>query len=73
MEDNGYQAPAKDGSAVEVEVDPASKRLQLLTPFAPWDGEDLKGLKLLIKAKGQMYDRSHLHGRTVAALQGAPG
>jgi aconitate hydratase len=53
VEDNGYQAPAKDGSAVEIEVDPSSKRLQLLTPFAPWSGEDLKGLRLLIKAKGK--------------------
>jgi aconitate hydratase len=53
VKDNGYQAPAEDGSAVEIDVDPASKRLQLLTPFAPWDGEDLKGLKLLIKAKGK--------------------
>jgi len=53
VEDNGYQAPAEDGSAVEINVDPSSKRLQLLTPFAPWSGEDLKGLKLLIKAKGK--------------------
>jgi len=53
VEDNGYQAPAEDGSAIEVSVDPASKRLQLLTPFAPWNGEDLIGLKLLIKAKGK--------------------
>jgi aconitate hydratase len=53
VEDNGYQAPARDGSAIEVEVDPASKRLQLLTPFDPWDGEDIVGLRLLIKAKGK--------------------
>ncbi|RLD97865.1 MAG: aconitate hydratase, partial [Bacteroidetes bacterium] len=53
VEDNGYQAPADDGSGVEIEVDPLSKRLQLLTPFTPWDGEDLTGLKLLIKAKGK--------------------
>ena len=52
-EDPGYQAPAADGSAVKVIVDPASKRLQLLDPFAPWEGTDLKGLKLLIKAKGK--------------------
>jgi len=51
--DKGYQAPAKDGSGVELSVDPSSKRLQLLTPFAPWNGEDLSGLKLLIKAKGK--------------------
>ena len=53
VEDNGYQAPAEDGSTVEVNIDPNSKRLQLLTPFAPWDGENLMGMKLLIKAKGK--------------------
>ncbi|TDO27121.1 aconitate hydratase [Sediminibacterium goheungense] len=53
VEDAGYQAPAADGSAVQVAVDPASKRLQLLDPFAAWEGTDLKGLKLLIKAKGK--------------------
>ncbi|MEQ1625330.1 MAG: aconitate hydratase, partial [Sediminibacterium sp.] len=42
-----------DGSAVSVAVDPVSKRLQLLDPFAAWEGTDLKGLKLLIKAKGK--------------------
>lgn len=53
VEDAGYQAPAEDGSAVNVKVDPVSKRLQLLDPFAAWEGTDLKGLKLLIKAKGK--------------------
>ena len=53
VEDAGYQAPAADGSGVEVLVDPDSKRLQLLAPFAEWEGTDLKGLKLLIKAKGK--------------------
>lgn len=53
VEDAGYQAPAADGSSVQVAVDPASKRLQLLDPFAAWEGTDLKGLKLLIKAKGK--------------------
>ncbi|MEN8227271.1 MAG: aconitate hydratase [Bacteroidota bacterium] len=53
VEDNGYQAPAKDGAGIEVVVSPDSERLQLLTPFAPWDGNDLTGLKLLIKAKGK--------------------
>jgi aconitate hydratase len=51
--DAGYQAPAKDGSEVKVVVDPNSKRLQLLAAFAPWEGYDLQGLKLLIKAKGK--------------------
>ena len=53
VEDAGYQAPAEDGSQVNVVVDIASKRLQLLAPFQPWEGTDLKGLKLLIKAKGK--------------------
>ena len=53
VEDAGYQAPAPDGSKVEVKVAPDSKRLQLLEPFATWEGTDLKGLKLLIKAKGK--------------------
>jgi aconitate hydratase len=53
VEDNGYQAPAEDGSNVEVVVAPDSNRLQLLEPFAPWEGTDLKGMKLLIKAFGK--------------------
>ena len=53
VEDNGYQPPVKDGSNIEVIVDPNSERLQLLTPFEPWDGTDLTGLKLLIKIKGK--------------------
>lgn len=53
VDDPGYQAPAADGSGVTVAVAPDSKRLQLLAPFAGWEGTDLKGLKLLIKAKGK--------------------
>jgi len=53
VEDAGYQAPANDGSGVVVDVKSDSKRLQLLYPFAAWEGADLKGLKLLIKAKGK--------------------
>ncbi|HAZ93098.1 MAG TPA: aconitate hydratase, partial [Chitinophagaceae bacterium] len=53
VEDAGYQAPASDGSKVEVMVSPTSKRLQLLDPFAAWEGTDLHELKLLIKAKGK--------------------
>ncbi|GAA4176878.1 aconitate hydratase [Sphingobacterium ginsenosidimutans] len=53
VDDPGYQAPAADGSAVVVDVAPTSDRLQLLEPFAAWEGTDLKGLKLLIKAKGK--------------------
>lgn len=53
VDDPGFQAPAADGSSVVVKVDPKSNRLQLLDPFAAWEGTDLKGLKLLIKAKGK--------------------
>lgn len=53
VKDAGYQAPAADGSQVQVAVSPTSDRLQLLHPFAAWEGTDLKGLKLLIKAKGK--------------------
>lgn len=53
VKDPGYQAPAKDGSKVQVKVSPTSDRLQLLAPFKAWEGTDLKGLRLLIKAKGK--------------------
>ena len=53
VEDNGYQAPAADGSGIEVVVSPDSQRLQLLSPFAPWDGTNIEGAKLLIKAFGK--------------------
>lgn len=53
VEDNGYQAPAEDGSAVQVIVSPTSDRLQLLEPFQPWDGKNITGAKLLIKAEGK--------------------
>ena len=53
VEDNGYQAPASNGSSVEVVVKEGSERLQLLTPFAEWNGDNLIGAKLLIKAEGK--------------------
>ncbi len=46
----GYQAPAGGG---EVVVDPESDRLALLEPFAPWDGEDMADMPVLIKALGK--------------------
>lgn len=52
-EDRGYQGPAADGSSVKVAIDPSSDRLQALDPFKAWEGTDLKGLRLLIKAKGK--------------------
>ncbi len=53
VEDAGYQAPATDGSKVQVLVAEDSKRLQLLAAFAKWNGADYTGLKLLIKVKGK--------------------
>ena len=53
VEDAGYQAPAEDGSSVVVDVKPESQRLQLLEPFAAWDGTNLTGAKVLIKAQGK--------------------
>ena len=53
VKDNGYQEPANDGSSIVVEVNPSSERLQLLTPFAAWDGANITGAKLLIKAQGK--------------------
>ncbi len=53
VEDAGYQAPAADGSSVQVAVSPTSNRLQLLDPFQAWEGSDLTNLRLLIKAKGK--------------------
>jgi len=53
VKDPGYAPPAEEGSRVEVIVKPDSERLQLLEAFPPWEGTDLKGLKLLLKAKGK--------------------
>ena len=53
VKDAGYLAPAKDGSKVQVKIADNSNRLQALSPFAPWDGGNLMGMKLLIKAKGK--------------------
>lgn len=53
VEDPGYLAPAESGAEVNVEVNPGSQRLQLLTPFAPWNGKNIAGMRLLIKAKGK--------------------
>lgn len=52
-EDPGFQAPSEDGSGVQVVVSPTSERLQLLAPFEPWNGENIIGAKLLIKAFGK--------------------
>ena len=51
--DSGYVAPAPEGAAVEVLVDPKSDRLQLLSPFTKWEGKDLLDMPVLVKAKGK--------------------
>jgi|TARA_R110000737_G_scaffold134572_1_gene165903 aconitate hydratase len=53
VEDAGFQAPAADGSGIEITVAPDSSRLQLLEPFSAWDGKNLMGARLLIKAEGK--------------------
>ena len=53
VKDAGYLAPAKDGSKVQVKIKSDSNRLQALAPFAAWDGKNLTGMKMLIKAKGK--------------------
>ena len=53
VDDPGYQAPASNGKDIEVKVSPDSDRLQLLEVFPAWEETDLKGLRLLIKAKGK--------------------
>jgi aconitate hydratase len=53
VKDNGYLAPEADGSGIGVVVKEDSERLQLLTPFVPWHGENITGAKLLIKAHGK--------------------
>ena len=53
VDDKGYIEPDEDGSDVEVIIDPNSKRLEKLEPFLPWDGKNITGAKLLIKAFGK--------------------
>jgi len=53
VEDSGFQAPAEDGSQIVVSVNENSERLQLLAPFTAWDGHNITGAKLLIKAFGK--------------------
>ena len=49
----GYEPPAEDGGAIAVSVDPESSRLQLLSPFPRWDGQDFERLQVLVKAQGK--------------------
>jgi aconitate hydratase len=51
--ESGYVESARDGSAVQVRVDPKSDRLQILEPFKPWEKKDLENLRVLVKVKGK--------------------
>ena len=53
VDDNGYVAPASDGSNITITISPDSQRLQKLKPFDPWDGKDLTNMPLLLKIKGK--------------------
>ena len=66
VKDNGYIAPAQNGKDVKVIVRPDSERLQLLNPFDAWDGKNITGAKLLIKAK--MYNRPYFYGWSLASF-----
>ena len=81
--DPGYQAPAEDGSKVEIIVPLDSKRLQLFKPFDEWDGKNISGMKILVKAKGKcttdhispaghwLFYRGHLENLSANTLTGA--
>ena len=71
--DSGFIAPPADRAAVEVVVDPASDRLQLLAPFEPWNGAGLLRAARAHEGAGQVHDRSHLRRRQVAAVPRPPG
>ena len=51
--EEGFEAPAADGDAVQVVVSPTSERIQLLQPFPRWDGQDFTELPVLVKTKGK--------------------
>ena len=48
-----YSAPPADGSGIEISVNPDSERLQVLTPWEPWDGRDYLELPVLLKTRGK--------------------
>jgi len=84
VEDNGFLDPTEhDGDNIEINIDQNSKRLQLLQPFEPWNGKNIKNVKLLIKAKGKcttdhismagpwLFYRGHLDNISDNLLTGA--
>ena len=72
VEDNGYQAPADNGNHISIDVEEDSNRLQLLTPFKPWDGKDLTQPETLYQGKRKMYYRPYFYGRSLAEISGSP-
>jgi len=84
VEENGFLDPSGfDGDNIEINIDQNSKRLQLLQPFEPWNGKNIRGIKLLIKAKGKcttdhismagpwLFYRGHLDNISDNLLTGA--
>ena len=53
VRDLGYQKPAGNKNEIDIKINPSSQRLQKLRPFEAWDGKNITGAKLLIKAKGK--------------------
>jgi aconitate hydratase len=68
VEDAGYQAPAVDGSNVSVNVSPTSDRLQLLDPFAAWEGIDHERIETADQSKRKMYYRPYLYGWSMVEI-----
>jgi len=83
VEDDGFQPPVEDGRDIEVIINPVSERLQLLSPFEPWDENNITGMNLLIKTIGKcttdhismagpwLYYRGHLDNISNNFLTGA--
>lgn len=53
VDEKGYVPPAEDGSEIQVTIKEESERLQALSPFEKWDGNDFIDLPVLIKVKGK--------------------
>ena len=53
VDDAGYEAPAGEGSQIKIAVNPSSKRIQLLEPFKEITSDQLRNVRVLIKAKGK--------------------
>jgi aconitate hydratase len=68
VEDAGFQAPAEDGSGVQVAVSETSDRLQLLAPFDAWDGKNYYRSKIVNQSFWKMYNGPHFYGWTMVAF-----